>query len=36
MYDKNKHKLNERDLNKISHFNKNYKNIILTCEDLKI
>ena len=35
LYNANKHKLNERDINKIIHFNKNYKNIVFYCGDSK-
>ena len=35
IYNENKHKLNDRDINKIVHFNKYYKTIIFCCGDAK-
>ena len=33
LYDKNKRKMNERDINKLIFFNKTYKNIEFVCDD---
>ena len=35
LYDKDKHKFNDRDFNRLIHFNKNYKNIEFICGDAK-
>ena len=31
LYDKNKHKFNDKDINRLVHFNKHYKNIEFVC-----
>ena len=35
LYDKNKHKFNDKDINRLIHFNKNYKNIEFIFGDAK-
>jgi len=36
MYDKNKHKLNDRDIIRLTHFNKAYKNVEFICGDASV
>ena len=36
MYDENKKRFNEKDINRLIHFNKNYKHVKFTCGDASI